>query len=718
MKANQKIVLSLLAAGMLSLTGCGGGGGGTTDTTTTTPPPTTPPPATATTVYYGGSGAADIEAVHVANDASAIASHPRLATNPADIITLTGDLSTQTLDKTKQYHISGRVFVATGETLTIPAGTVLFGETGSDYLVVEKGADIIANGTAAEPIIFTSRTALVDPLSADVGQWGGVTILGAAPTNQDDPHYEVDQTEPRFAFGNAVAAAGDAADSSGSLKFVNIYNTGKVLGDNIEINGLSLCGVGNGTVIEDITVINSSDDGIEVWGGTVDMTRLTIINAQDDSLDLDLGYVGNVTDVKIQQVGIAHAGMEISSVGATPMTTPTITNFKISKVAGSDEGGIYIKDDVTAPTFVNGEVLTQGTDAGLNVKKVISAGQDAALSFTDVLFNSPTLVSGSGTTVTDYIGYSVYDANKPTVTLTGDLTTQSLVKTNKYHINGRVYVNAGEVLTIPAGTVLYGTSGSDYLVVEKGGQIIAEGTDAEPIYFTSALDLAIPGSGATGQWGGVTILGAAPTNQNDPHYEVDQTEPRFAFGNAVAGAGDTADNSGSLKNVHILHTGKVIGDNIEINGLSLCGIGNGTTIENIYVGNSSDDGIEIWGGTVNLTNAMIVNAQDDSLDLDLGYSGTVNGVFITQASAAHAGMEISSVGATPMTQAKINNFVIVKDSASDEGGIYIKDDVTAPEFYNGIVKTATADANLNAKKLFTADQNSLLKFKDVKLLKL
>ncbi len=726
MKANQKIVLSILAAGMLSLTGCGGGGGGTTDSATP-PPVVVDPPLVIDATLYDGAGATDVAERHMANDAM-VTSHPLY--DAANVVLLPQNITSDlTLDATKQYEISGLCMVKSGATLTIPAGTVLFGDTtGDDYLVVARGSKIIADGTAADPIIFTSKIALQDPTLADVGQWGGLTVLGAAPTNHGEavvgdggPRYEVDENNADFTFGNAVAGAGDPADNSGILRHVHVYNSGVTMSTDQEINGLSLAGVGSGTIVEDITIVNSADDGIEIWGGTVDINRATMINCQDDTFDLDYGYVGNATDIKVVQTDASsHAGFEISSGGSTPMTSPTITNFVISKVPGTDEGGIYIKDDTTAPTFINGEVLTHGTDAGIHTRKAAAVGnaQINAISFDDVLLNSAVQVDGldaaSVAAFESKIGYTVYDAAKPTVVVTGDITVDTMWdKANKYEIDGLVTVKNGATLTIPAGTVVYGnTTGDDFIVVAKGSKIIANGTDAEPIYFTSEASLLDPTAGDVGQWGGLTILGDAPTNHTAPFYEVDETNPDFAFGGTNA-----ADNSGSLVNVHILNSGVTMSTDQEVNGLSLAGVGSGTTVQNIFIGNSSDDGIEIWGGTVNVTNAYMINCQDDSFDLDYGYIGTATNIFVQQVDASsHAGFEISSGGTTPMTSPTIKNFVINKVANTDEGGIYIKDDSTAPTFVNGIV-TTVSDANIHTKLAFTPTQKSTIAFRDVILLK-
>jgi len=720
MKTNQKIALSLLVGSMLALTGCGDSGSGTgfipisdSGTTPTTPTdPTTPAaPVVVDPALYDGPAATEVATRHQANDAPFVTVP---AYDAANVETIFGDItSDKLLQKGKQYKVSGLVTVKNGANLIIEAGTVIFGDTtGDDYIVITKGSQITAIGTEAEPIIFTSETALKDPMAADVGQWGGLTILGDAPTNHVNPFYEVDETNPDFAFGGA-----NAADNSGTLKYVYILNSGVTMSTDQEVNGLSLAGVGSGTSIDHIFVGNSSDDCIEIWGGTVNVTNATMINCQDDSFDLDYGYVGSATNIKVYQTSAAsHAGFEISSGGDAPMTSPTITNFVINKVAGSDEGGIYIKDDTTAPTFINGAVVTQGTDAGIHTKVAFSAPQTAAIAFNDVIFNSPVQADGAGAaSATSKLAYPVYTLdNIDTATLSGDITANlTLDKTKQYKVNGLVTVKNGATLTVPAGTVVYGDStGDDFIVVTKGSKIIADGTDAEPIYFTSEASLTTPTSNTVGQWGGLTLLGDAPTNHVNPFYEVDETNPDFAFGGANA-----ADNSGVLRNVYIMNSGVTMSTDQEVNGLSLAGVGSGTVVDNIYVGNSSDDGVEIWGGTVDVSNITLVNCQDDSFDLDYGYVGTATNIYVQQTDASsHAGFEISSGGDAPMTSPVIRNFVINKAANTDEGGIYIKDDTTAPDFVSGVV-TTVSDANIHTKKVFTSAQTAAIAFKDVILLK-
>ncbi|MDQ1268632.1 MAG: hypothetical protein QG560_1275, partial [Campylobacterota bacterium] len=322
--------------------------------------------------------------------------HPTRTQAQLDAATvLSGDItSSMTLTSDKVYRISGTTKVKNGATITIQPGTVVFGAQGEDVLVFTKGTKIMADGSTNNPVIFTSETALLDPENADAGQWGGLTILGQAPTNQANPHYEIDESDADYAFGGT-----NENDYSGVLRNVYVLNSGETIGTDLEINGLSLCGVGSATVVENIYIENSSDDCIEVWGGSVDITNATMKNCQDDSFDLDFGWSGTATNIVVQQTEVAHAGFEISSGGSAPMTSGKIVNFTINKANGSDEGGIYIKDDTTAPTFVNGIVTTYGTDAALNAKKAMTANQKAAIAFKDVTLNNPTTTyGGSGAT--------------------------------------------------------------------------------------------------------------------------------------------------------------------------------------------------------------------------------------------------------------------------------------------------------------------------------
>jgi hypothetical protein len=176
-----------------------------------------------------------------------------------------------------------------------------------------------------------------------------------------------------------------------------------------------------------------------------------------------------------------------------------------------------------------------------------------------------------------------------------------------------------------------------------------------------------------GQWGGLTIIGHAGNDQVQA-YEV----------NSLFEADDTnlADNSGILRHVKILNSGITMVEDKEINGLSLVGVGSGTTIENLTVEKSDDDCVEIWGGTVNLTNVKVRECTDDQFDIDDGYSGTVRNLDIhqTATNSGNAGIEMS--GATVAT---FDGFTIIQDVSAKEGGLFFKKDGIGGHFLNGTV---------------------------------
>ncbi|HAF78997.1 MAG TPA: hypothetical protein DCG42_16925, partial [Maribacter sp.] len=220
------------------------------------------------------------------------------------------------------------------------------------------------------------------------------------------------------------------------------------------------------------------------------------------------------------------------------------------------------------------------------------------------------------------------------ITLTGVLTEdQTWESENIYILDGRVIVDEGVTLTIEAGTIIKGEEGletlASALVVDQGATLIAEGTASEPIIFTSVLDGISQGETTgtldiadTGLWGGIIVLGNAPISVNGD-LETAQIEGLPADESyGQYGGTDPADNSGILKYISIRHGGITIGQDNEINGLTLGGVGSGTVIENIEVVANQDDGIEWFGGSVNVTNAIVWSQGDDGFDTDQAWSGT------------------------------------------------------------------------------------------------
>lgn len=217
--------------------------------------------------------------------------------------TLSGD---ETWDASRVYFLQGRVVVPSGVTLTIEKGAIIKGmqgtETNASALIVARGGKIVANGTADEPIIFTSELDNIE-LGEKVGsnlsktdneKWGGVIILGSAPISAENGDTEANIEGIPANSGVGVYGGSNAADNSGSLTYVSIRHGGVTIGEGNEINGLTLGGVGSGTVINNIEIYATLDDGVEFFGGTVNVEDVLVFFQGDDGLDVDQNYAGTV----------------------------------------------------------------------------------------------------------------------------------------------------------------------------------------------------------------------------------------------------------------------------------------------------------------------------------------------------------------------------------------------------------------------------------------
>jgi hypothetical protein len=206
--------------------------------------------------------------------------------------------------------------------------------------------------------------------------------------------------------------------------------------------------------------------------------------------------------------------------------------------------------------------------------------------------------------------------------LAGNLTTDLILDASVAHnLTGALLVKDGATLTIEAGTRINALAGGTdvYILVEKGGKIIADGTEAKPILFTS--NASIP---KAGDWGGIIINGMAPLSRQASSSSNAATEVKNSI---FFGGDDVDDNSGILNYVKLEYTGARIDDEAEHNGLTLNGVGAGTTISNIAILNGDDDAIEFFGGSVNTSNILVVNAKDDMFDFTQGYTGTCTNLY-------------------------------------------------------------------------------------------
>ena len=243
--------------------------------------------------------------------------------------TLSGNINTTTtLTSDKVWTLKGYVYVTDGAKLIIQPGTTIISDVAEKgALCIERGAQIIAEGTATKPIIFTSGKAVGE---RSPGDWGGIIILGKAKTNRS--------SEPTIegGIGRAFGGANDA-DNSGVLKYVRIEYAGIAAMPNSEINALTLGGVGSGTIIENVQTVYANDDAFEFFGGTVNAKNLYAYATADDDFDFDFGYTGTITngvakrDPQFVDSGDAGNGVECDNDGtgssAQPVTHPKLFNM-------------------------------------------------------------------------------------------------------------------------------------------------------------------------------------------------------------------------------------------------------------------------------------------------------------------------------------------------------------------------------------------------------
>jgi hypothetical protein len=261
------------------------------------------------------------------------------------------------------YNLVGQIYVLPGATLTIEAGTQIRSvPTDQGSLAITRGAKIFVNGTAANPVVFTSTNDNGTWREA-VNEWGNLTIMGnglisashfgglQVGINTKDPSgLNVKQMEGLTDPVNGIYGGNNDNDDSGALHYVSFRYGGKVLGLGNELNGLSLGAIGRNTDIDHVDIMNNVDDGIEIWGGTVNLKYVSIWNIGDDSFDIDQGWRGKAQFGLIVQgysanasqgsgVGdnaIEHDGAEDSD--AQPVTTATLYNFTVIGQPDSNGG--------------------------------------------------------------------------------------------------------------------------------------------------------------------------------------------------------------------------------------------------------------------------------------------------------------------------------------------------------------------------------------------
>ncbi|RLQ23445.1 hypothetical protein DWB85_02505 [Seongchinamella sediminis] len=320
-----------------------------------------------------------------------------------DVCSLAGTLTRDvTLTSSNHYELNGKVVVGgdntDSATLTVQAGTTVYGPGSTDFLVVSRGSELVVNGTANAPVTFTGLADLQG--NADIettrGLWGGVVINGHAPIN-DCPEGATGGSAGCTKEGEAnsgLFGGADPTDSSGSLKYMVVKYAGSNVDPENQLNGIAFQGVGSGTEVDYVQVHNNLDDGIEFFGGTVSAKHVVLTGNADDSLDWTDGWQGSIQFLLINQgADSADNGIEADNregdENALPRSTPMIANMSIA--GNPAERGVrlrrgtglrlyssYVKDNATC-LDVSGESLSLlGTD----------------IDFDGVSFNCPETVDG------------------------------------------------------------------------------------------------------------------------------------------------------------------------------------------------------------------------------------------------------------------------------------------------------------------------------------
>jgi len=550
----------------------------------------------------------------------------------------------RTLDPSQQYTIEGTVTVANGVTLTIPAGTEIVSEVGTDkFLAVLQGGKIDIQGTASSPVIMRAN--------GNPGAWGGLVVCGNASTTEG---------------ANAIAEVGGLSyggnndnDDSGSIEYLILRDAGAQINADSQFNGLSLYAVGSQTSINNVAIINGTDDGIEFFGGTVSPSNLYLENNEDDSVDWTEGWNGTLTNTYVTNT-LPSFSTAIEADGVNG--NPTLVNF--TAISANGGLGIQIKNDSGAT--INGLTLT-GFDETFDfrdnapVSNLQVDGSDADTA-DDAVYASSSTNASLFSWVTNASGST---GNVLPANITADLTLDSSIS---YTVSGPVLVNNGATLTIPAGTEIVSQSGTaNYIAVLKGGAIDIQGSDSSPVVMRSADGNA---------WGGLLICGDASTTEG--------VNAIAEVGGLVYGGSNDADNSGSIEYLILRNTGAQINADSQFNGLSLYGVGSGTTISNVAVINGEDDGVEFFGGTVNASNIYLENINDDAVDWTEGWNGTLTNTYVSNTiSDFSTAIEADGINNNPT----LVNFTAI----SSTGGLGIQIKNNSGATINGLTLTGFSE---------------------------
>ncbi|MBB1089338.1 hypothetical protein H4F99_12705 [Lysobacter sp. SG-8] len=380
---NCKTLLMTFGA-VLALSACGGGADRVASpgegSFPPAPPPVTPPPVTPPPVTPPPTGASCPSGTTDVGEVAGL----KNCELPARII---GDFTLENLEGVV-YSLNGRTDVgedmggdvanpypqARQGILRIEPGVTLFGSAGADFLMVNRGSQIFAEGTAAEPIVMTSRESVEGTTDVNsIGQWGGLVLLGRAAISTCPGTAQPGSAtcEAQVEGANGFFGGNDDADNTGVLRYVRVMHSGFEVLPDVELNGITMAGLGSGTTVEYVQVHNSSDDGIEWFGGKVNSKYLVMTGIDDDSFDTDSGFRGAIQfGLIVQRDGGGDRVNEMSSQDLPYRSNPVIANVTfVSK--GHDN--VVVLNQGTLVNYYNA-VFTGGNPACIEFQSATTEG--------------------------------------------------------------------------------------------------------------------------------------------------------------------------------------------------------------------------------------------------------------------------------------------------------------------------------------------------------
>jgi len=378
------------------------------------------------------------------------------------------------------------------------------------------------------------------------------------------------------------------------------------------------------------SAVVKTDGASEATSGNIVVTFTAGASAGAGSVTL------NIFDTQ-DQTASSTAVITVFEEGAPEVSSPSSTEVELIESVDitfsfTSEGG-YSSSSVSTEkgtATVKTEPSTGATTGDVVV--TFTAGRTTGAGSVQLTITDENGKSGLATAVMDII-------NVPTISVYDNIAAdETWEKGTVYILEGRIAVLDGVTLTIEPGVIVKGEAGSGSnataLLIARGGKLMAEGSATEPIIFTTIADQILPGEIASpnmdpttnGLWGGLLVLGKAPISADAPAVQIEGIPPSDL--NGLYGGDDPADNSGIIKYISLRHGGANIGEGNEINGLTLGGVGSGTVIENIEIVANQDDGIEWFGGKVNVSNALVWNTGDDAIDADQSWGGTLDNAII------------------------------------------------------------------------------------------